>query len=183
MIIITSSRRPSRRTRSFIRELVSVIPNTIKITRGKRTLQELLLVCLEVKAKTLILVLEKRGNPSALLFYLVDQKNNVLLKKLMLKLKGLKLWRELDNAVRPYNPSSIAIDASNIGSGLAELLAEKLALFLGCKLVFNREELLEYDVVIRMLEKEEYCELRFINPSTLKNVGPLLKIFGAVEYE
>ncbi|MEM4758057.1 MAG: hypothetical protein QXX10_00005, partial [Desulfurococcaceae archaeon] len=41
LILVTTSREPSRRTRSFIKELSQTLPYTRVFNRGKRTLVEI----------------------------------------------------------------------------------------------------------------------------------------------
>ena len=40
MMLITTSHRPTRRTRSFGHDLEKVLPNSLYLTRGKKTIQD-----------------------------------------------------------------------------------------------------------------------------------------------
>ncbi len=87
MILIVSSRKPSRRTRSFCKDLRASIPRAIYITRGKRSLDEFFK---EMDEKDrLIHVSEIKGNPSRLVIY--DREKNPLLAVFI---KGVRLIRE-----------------------------------------------------------------------------------------
>ncbi|AFZ70198.1 putative exosome subunit/U3 small nucleolar ribonucleoprotein (snoRNP) component, contains IMP4 domain [Caldisphaera lagunensis DSM 15908] len=62
-ILLTSSRDPSTRTRTFINELSSVLPKSIKIGRGKLSLEELNQIILRYNIPKLIVINEYKGNP------------------------------------------------------------------------------------------------------------------------
>mgnify|MGYP000020469244 CR=1 FL=1 len=59
-IIITTSRRPTRRIRSFCSDLERSIPNSIKITRGKLSFENLIEKALKLEADRLITLIDGR---------------------------------------------------------------------------------------------------------------------------
>ncbi|HLI46013.1 MAG TPA: hypothetical protein VKU94_02345 [Geobacterales bacterium] len=89
-LLITTSRRPSRRTRSFVRDL-ALLFNAERITRGKSSIDDLLSEL--VNGSKLLVIDTKKGNPSRIRVY----DRNGLLKiyilrsvKLLREIKGLK---------------------------------------------------------------------------------------------
>jgi len=72
MMLITTSRRPSRRTRSFIRDLFRVIPGSKRVNRGKSNISDLCLKALREGLNRVLIVETKYGNPSAFIFILVN---------------------------------------------------------------------------------------------------------------
>ncbi len=75
MMLISTSRRPSTRTRSFVKELLGVIPLSFYITRGKKSIEELKDIAVLKGCRRLMIVESKDGNPSALSFMFVDKKD------------------------------------------------------------------------------------------------------------
>jgi len=73
MILISTSRRPSTRTRSFVKELLGVIPLSFQVTRGKKSIEELKDVAILKDCRRLMIVESKDGNPSTLSFMYVDK--------------------------------------------------------------------------------------------------------------
>ena len=73
MILISTSRRPSTRTRSFVKELLGVIPLSFQVTRGKKSIEELKDVAILKGCRRLMIVESKDGNPSTLSFMYVDK--------------------------------------------------------------------------------------------------------------
>lgn len=170
-IIITTSHKPSPKLRTFIKELASIIPHSIRINRGKKTLDDLLLDALTLNANRIIVGFEKKGNPSALRFFII--KNKRLIKLMTLKIAGLSLWRELAEASKVYNPKSIAVKIPE--EELLEL-AEEIALGFNADILYDESKYKEYDVIVSLKPRGRIVLLLFINPSTNRIVGPILKI-------
>lgn len=84
-LLITTSRRPSRRTRSFIKDL-ALIFGGIKFNRGKYSLEELISRLRD--EDRLIVVDTKKGNPSRMRIY---GKHGLLKTYLIRKVKLLRL--------------------------------------------------------------------------------------------
>jgi len=170
-IIVTTSHRPSPRTRTFVKELSSVLPFSVKLNRGKKTLTDLLIDALTINANRLIVVHEKKGNPSALKVYVIEDKK--LKEYTTFKLVGVALWRELTNVSRVYNPESIAVEF--LEEELAELV-EKITFSFNAKILYDENLKKEFDVIVSLKPRNNIVLLLFINPSVNKIVGPILKI-------
>lgn len=67
-ILVTTSRKPYRRTRRFVKELTRVIPYLIRINRGKKSLDDIRLLMIKKGLFKLLLVETARGNPSMMRF-------------------------------------------------------------------------------------------------------------------
>lgn len=178
MILITTSHRPSPRLRSFVKDLSAVLPYSVKVNRGKKTMEEL---CLEASARGLryiAVVSERRGNPGKIDIYELGEgeAGRVVPKKIAtLILKGVRLSREDPEAIRLYNPSSVTVNYSGCLSdecyGLADVF---LKIF--------RDILKERGDVVIVLEDSGYLILGFRSPHG-KRAGPTLKILKAVFHE
>ncbi len=173
-IIFTTSHKPSPKLRTFIKELVATIPFSIKINRGKKTLNMLYLEALEMGAKNVVIGLERKGNPSGLVLYKVLEKPLGLRREVLVKISGVSLWREIANAVKPYNPSSIAV----LSSEEAMEIAEALVKMFNAEPVFSEDEAKDFDVLVKIVTKKNTYLVIFENPSTKKIVGPIIKVSG-----
>ena len=69
-VIITSSRRPTPTVRRFIKSLLIVLPNSVKISRGKLSFNMLALQALDLGSDKLLVVRNKKGNPGYIDVYL-----------------------------------------------------------------------------------------------------------------
>lgn len=75
-MLISTSRKPSQKTRKFCKNLARLTDST-SVNRGKMNMRELLLKALEVEEFNLAIVNEIKGNPSKITFY--SNKGEVLL--------------------------------------------------------------------------------------------------------
>lgn len=94
--IVTTSREPSRRTRSFIKDIVMLAPWLIRVNRGKMTFKELVDFAVNANARTVAIVCERKANPSIIRLY--DLESGMLEDAVMhsytIFLKGISLSRE-----------------------------------------------------------------------------------------
>ena len=67
-MLISTSRKPSQKTRKFCKNLARVTDST-SVNRGKMNMRELLLKALEVDEYNLAIVNEIKGNPSRISFF------------------------------------------------------------------------------------------------------------------
>ncbi len=92
-MLITTSHRPTRRTRSFGHDLEKVFPNALYLTRGKKTLQDLLMEAYDRGYERLLIINVWKGNPLKMTFIKVSPTDWGYLGYLYLH--GIKLQREI----------------------------------------------------------------------------------------
>ena len=93
-MVITTSREPGNRTRSFVNELVTILPVLVKVNRGKATLLDLYDISISKKARWLVIVYEKKGNPSMFKIFKPSIPRSELYEKYRVLLRGVTLYRE-----------------------------------------------------------------------------------------
>ncbi len=89
-MLISTSRKPSQKTRKFCKNLAHATGST-SVNRGKMNMRELLLKVLEVEEYNLAVVNEIKGNPSRISFF--SNKGELLLTILI----GVTLAKEKNN--------------------------------------------------------------------------------------
>ena len=94
MILITTSRKPSARTRKFSRELAKSLGGIYR-TRGKTSLFELIDDCIYNGYSGLFVVEEKQGNPSRIRMIKIE--NNGFTEEGYLLISLIKLRSDLKN--------------------------------------------------------------------------------------
>lgn len=95
-VVVSTSREPSPKTRSFLKDLTSLVPWVVRVNRGKLTFYELIEEALMEGSNTLALIGEMRGNPSILRLYDLTEFTNSskVLHTYTIMLKGVTLSRE-----------------------------------------------------------------------------------------
>lgn len=179
-VLITTSRKPSRRTRSFIKELNLVIPGSIRVVRGKMTLHDLHGLTLSLKARGVMIVYERKGNPSAIVYY--EGTNEGLRKALLVKLRSVKLRREIGNAQKPLNISQIVVEHVDY---LEDLVNAFVRMFNArvCKEMCSEANLID-SVRVSFINDEEHQQVivRFICVGSNRVCGPQLNVEKVVWY-
>ena len=178
-LIITTSREPSRRTRSFIKDLVLAVPHSIKFNRGKFTLDDLRRIVINKGAYGLLMIYEKKANPSALVYYEIS--GTELKRTYLLKITSIKLGREIREYQKPLGIKSLVIGTPNIGEGLPTHAVEALVKIFKPSLYQNRPPQRSIEVVV--VGDSSGLLVSFICTSSERPCGPTFKITGVKRYE
>jgi len=180
-IILTTSRRPTQRVRSFVKDLYSVIPQAIRINRGKATLNDLASYALEINAEKILVVITRKGNPGSILIYGVDLEGKpIALCRIVIS--GIKLSREYGGSPCPKT-SSIFIDISSIKSELGEQLAEVLIKNLGYVPITSINEATPNSITAIINEKSSNnVVMKYMRLSPRIICGPVIRISKVIKY-
>lgn len=168
-VIVTTSRKPSPRSRSFVKDLVSVLPGGVRLTRGHRSHVDLAWEALRVNANRVVIVGEWKGNPGVMRVY--EPLEGFKLKHLVtMVILGVKLAREA-GASKPVSPRLLVVEAD--GSSISEEFSEALVRAFHAKLKAPSDV---KDYVVARLEglSEDTVKLSFHWKGAL--VGPQLKL-------
>jgi len=98
-ILLTTSLRPTRRVRTFVKDLHHVIPGTYLITRGKSNFPELLTLAVSNGITKILVVSTWKGNPGRILLYKFTEEKEFVQVSPIIYIKGVTLTRELKNYV------------------------------------------------------------------------------------
>jgi U3 small nucleolar ribonucleoprotein protein IMP4 len=179
-VIVTSSREPSRRTRSFLKDIEALAPWIIRVNRGKMTFQELVVIGIEEKAETLLLVGERRGNPSIIRIYdltNLDEENNPL-HAYTFFLKGIVLSREMRTQHSELEPKNIILEARPaIDETERELILGLYKMFGTSNVVYDKTRIHEALRIV-VSRGRGYYKVHFKYGARGTRVGPLIKIEG-----
>jgi len=178
-LIITTSREPSRRTRSFVKELTLAVPHSIKFNRGKSTLIDLKNIAVSKNAYGLLMIYEIKANPSALVYYRVS---DVELKRIyLLKIASVRLGREIREYQKPLGIKSLVMSPVNLGSGLPILAAEAIVEIFKPSLYQGDPPLRAVEVVL--VGNSNGMDVSFICTSSERPCGPSFKVMSVKHYD
>ncbi len=156
-IYITSSRRPSRRTRSFIKDLALIL-NAKRFNRGKSSIAFLLQRLNE--ESRLIIVSTAKGNPSKLDIY---SKSGLLANFLIRKVKLLREFKS--DVIKKVNTFKFSLEDDT---------AKEFIEILGIKDVAKKESIVLTFHPSNIEEFKDYKEVKLMFDS--KNLGTLFYI-------
>ncbi|RLI44046.1 Brix domain containing protein, partial [Candidatus Bathyarchaeota archaeon] len=78
MILLTTSRRPTPRIRTFCRDLARSIPNVVRVNRGKLSLDGVAERAIEFDADRVVIINRWKGGPGKIELFEVGQEGLVL---------------------------------------------------------------------------------------------------------
>lgn len=175
MILLTTSRRPTKRIRTFCSDLARSIPNTVRVNRGKMSLQELAENAVERGLDRIIAIDRWKGGPGKIRLYKMGQGKLVEIPP-RIYVKGVRLQRELKKREKAVNSLAIGRQPEESLSEIPMLL-DALSDFLSVPVVVFDEADSSYEAVMRV-----YCDdaqLKhlsfFLLPSTTE-IGPHITI-------
>ncbi|MBK5113781.1 MAG: hypothetical protein KGD59_00135 [Candidatus Heimdallarchaeota archaeon] len=175
--VLTTSRKPSQRTRSFIRDLVRVIPWSFHFTRGSCSLNDLADELAVLGIIRLLIVHEKKGNPSLVKFYKLDE-GQLMERDYRLRIKGISLAREQRRGRSVFTAESKLQVLNQSKSDFGEQLYTMLSLFFN----FERKRELPRDAKMKGIAiifadtKEDLIILDFQQIETKEMIGPRISI-------
>ncbi|MEO3993789.1 MAG: hypothetical protein QN229_05765 [Desulfurococcaceae archaeon TW002] len=179
-LLITTSREPSRRTRSFVNDLIKVIPNSIKLNRGKATYEDIAAIAKRYFSYGVLIVLEKKGNPSALA-YLVPASTASLTRKYLVLISSLKLLREIRDHQIPYNMRKLVLNFNRVPQGFPQRVCEVLIEIFRPALVQESVEFPEI-VELKVSGDENSVSVAFYCFSTGRACGPAFNVTKIYSY-
>ncbi len=181
-VIVTTSHRPSQRVRSFAKDLAAVLPDAVKVNRGKSSLRDLYYDAVGYGAERVVIVGVWKGNPGAVRVYAVPEPPEVGLKPLAeILLAGVALRREIPGSQKIMGTRRLAIDLASAPRKLHPLLDTLSRSFLA-SLVADEDRLESYDVVMRVEERDDGVVVLFHCTGTGRVCGPRLRLAKVVDH-
>ena len=99
----TTSRSPAKKTRSFIFDIIQVVPQSFRVVRGSSNLENSLNSMKNQSFSTAIIINSVKGNPNFIRIF--DLSENIKEIPFAIKLRGLTLSREYQNEKRISKPT------------------------------------------------------------------------------
>lgn len=149
-MVITTSRRTSRKTRAFIRDLSHVIPGSKRVNRGKKSVEDLRNLALAEGLRRVLIVETLRGNPSILRFLSALPTGLEYLPVLVMR--GVSLRRELSSKRAPPARTLRIACVSPRPRDISEAFVQG----------FGTEELIELDSLDGGPSLTDYCDIALI---------------------
>lgn len=172
MIAIGTTRKPTQRVRSFIKELTRVIPGSIRLTRGKQGFTEFCEAASDAGATRLLLVGAFHGSPGRIGFLNYSGDIWEFYPPTVI-IKSIQLLREVQNTSARNIKKLVVLPDSSYDAKKAILLAE--ALNVTC---INRDSLdaLKNDTAVFRIGISRYKAMDFVSPDETQLLGPSMKV-------
>lgn len=191
-IMITTTRRPTPRIRSFCKELAAALPNAVKVNRGKLSIEGVAIRAYELGLDHIIIVgSRKGGNPGHMKFMIVEEDKYYFLP-FAIVMGGVKLLREIPEGIRPRKVSTALIVYRNNEPDFVQVFAEALSevLDIPCCCVGEVHDLrgsCDNLIYIKRAKYKYLMIMGFLDPYTFRPTGPELRIekfvYRGLKYE
>jgi len=169
-LLLTTSGRPTRRVRSFCKDLVNVIPGARKFTRGKMSLSSMAERMRELNEKYIAIVSCWKGNPGSIRFFILTQ-NDLELVPPIIFIARTKLQREYGYRGKPLK--SLAIIPKPFHLESLQRLAQALSRFTGSPVIYDQSQASEFEGALLVSSTVMYeAEITFTIPPLTNDVGP-----------
>ena len=175
--VVTSSHRPSQRTRSFIKDLASTFKGFTRINRGKMTLGELAQYMFTYNIGYALIVNAYRGNPGSIDVYVLDESSMDLVKVARLWISGVRLSRE--GRVDQCMFGRVAVDPSRCFKDQCFRLADLLARITSGSIDVGYSRSTGR---ITVMDREKQIYIKFMKENG-EECGPFIKISKVAFYQ
>ena len=109
MILLTTSRRPTGRIRTFCRDLVNSLPDVVRVNRGKMSLDGVAEKAIELDADRIVVVDRWHGGPGKVSLFSLSSNGLKPVPPLVL-MSGIRLRRELKEGTKRVRSSVITVE-------------------------------------------------------------------------
>ena len=175
IVVLTSSRNASTRMRQFLNELEAVIPNAVKINRGRLSIIEVAGNAFSLGADTILYIGSRGGNPGFMRFLRI---RNGLIEVVpyLIKILGVKLLVDMPVGVVSVRKARSGIIVS-LGeyTEVADVLSEQLKLP-GIRVDDFESVRGMYDVIFLVHRLMDGYEIQVLNGRDLGPYGPFIKV-------
>ena len=174
MILLTTSRRPTGRIRTFCRDLANSIPDSVRVNRGKMSLDGVAEKAIEVEADKVVVVDRGQGGPGRINLYRLGSSGLDFVPPLML-IKEIRLRREFSNVKKRGQSSVITFAPENLSA--LENIAGQFSQFFVLP-VYSLDDAVEKHIAAMHLsfDRSGCLQLTFKRLQRMVEIGPRITL-------
>ena len=173
-MLLTTSRRPTERIRTFCRDLVNSIPAVVRVNRGKMSQDGVAEKAIELEADRVIIVDRWHGGPGKINLFHVSSTGLKPVPPLIL-MSGICLRRELKAGTRRVCSSVVTVD-SETSTELANI-AKNISQFIGLPILSLNKAAKRHHVSMHFsFDSKQRFQVTFLLLGQMVDVGPRLTL-------
>jgi rRNA maturation protein Rpf1 len=177
-ILLTTSREPTDKIRTFCNDIAHSIPNVIRINRGKLSLDGVTEKALDLNADRIVIVDRWKDGFANIRFFRTNISGLTPLPPLI-NIASVRLRREFKTKTKPI--TSLAIIMPSEVSSVAKRLAQGLKDFFEIPVFADQDKVSNFSATMHILSSAlgEF-QITFILLPTLIEVGPRINVSKVV---
>ena len=169
-MLLTTSRRPTGRIRTFCRDLASSIPDVMRVNRGKMSVDGVAEKAIELEADRVVVVDRWHGGPGKISLFLVSSTGLKSVPPVML-LSGIRLRREFEEGTRRLRSSVITVEPET--SPDLERIAGRLSQYFGLPILSLDEATDSHRASMHlMFDSSRRLQITFLLLQRMVEIGP-----------
>ena len=169
-MLLTTSRRPTGRMRTFCRDLANSIPDVMRVNRGKMSLDGVAEKAIELEADRVVVVDRWRGGPGKISLFQVSSTGLKPVPPLML-IKGIRLRRDLNEGRRGVRSSAITLEPED--SAELTRIAGQLSKYFGLPVLSLDEASENHRASMHFsFDSSRHIQITFLFLSRMVEIGP-----------
>ena len=174
MILLTTSRRPTSRLRTFCRDIARGIPGTMRTNRGKMSLNQLAERAVEEGISRLVVIERWKGGPGRIRLFKIEG-GEIVQEPPQIYMQGIRLQREFERGEVALK--SLMISKPDNETSDVVMLAQALSDFLGIPMINADEPLSRYKAAMEIRRsKTGKISLSFLLFPGRAEIGPRVTI-------
>jgi U3 small nucleolar ribonucleoprotein protein IMP4 len=169
-MLLTTSRRPTGRIRTFCKDLANSIPEVTRVNRGKMSLDGVAEKAVMLEADRVVVVDRWHGGPGKINLFQVSSTGLKPVAPLML-IGGIRLRREFEEGTRRARSSAITVEPKD--SVELTRIAERLSKFFGLPVQSLDEASENHRASMHFsFDSSQHIEITFMLLSRMVEIGP-----------
>jgi len=178
VILLTTSRRPTRRIRTLCQDLARSIPNIVRINRGKLSLDGVAERALELNADRVIVVDRWKGGPGEIKLFRLEPAGLTPVPPLMY-VAGIRLKREFETETKAVR--SLAVTAAPENLPEIAKITENLSIFLNFPMSSIDEAASKYKASMHVSHNASgRIQITFMLLPQMVEIGPRITVSRVV---
>jgi U3 small nucleolar ribonucleoprotein protein IMP4 len=170
LILLTSSRRPTGAIRTLCKDLANVLPQAVRVNRGKMSLDAVADKAIELEADRVIVVDRWHGGPGRINFFQIASTGLKPIPPIMV-VAGVKFRREFKEGTRCIKSSIITVEPE--ASSELQKIADHLSQFLGLPVLSADEASGKNGVSLRLsFGTSRRLQISFLQLQRMVEIGP-----------
>jgi len=173
-ILLTTSRRPTNRIRSFCHDFAVCLPDIVRINRGKLNLDGIVEKALGIDAYRAVIVDRWKGGSGKIQLFLVKEIGLTPVPPIIY-IRGIKLRREFE--IKRMRARSFVMTTLPEGSSCSKEVGELLAHFFNIPVLSAEQAVSRYPASMHILENtSSLIIITFVLLPDFTEIGPRISV-------
>lgn len=178
-VLLTTSREPSDRIRTFCNDITHSIPNVIRVNRGKLNLEGVAEKALELNAVRVVVIDRWKHGFASIRFFQTESASGLTPLPPLINIANVRLRREFETKTKPIK--SLAITMSSENSSVVRRLGQSLSGFFDIPVFVGRDIVSNFSAVMHVsTSASKEFQITFVLLPTLVEIGPRIDVSKVV---